>query len=362
MNIQEGKKTSRVPEIELMKAIAIIGMVFVHVLEGSLNVFEDAWSLPGSIPYTLVEFFGGIPAAGVFTFAMGWGAAFSDRSKPSTYLKRALQLGILLFYVNLVYAILPGVLDPADFGAFSEHPYAIIGFNIYSLATICMLYFALMKVFKDKPYVRAVLCIAAAAAIFIASAVIPPESLNSGNPWVDTLAGIFVRQNHYSWFPLAPWALFPIMGYGAGILYRKWNDRKRFALLSLAVGAVLTIISEAVILSKGMPNASMNPGWVTEIDYYALTPMNILCAVGLVCLETAVAFGILSLTKGRLHPLLSDLSKNVMEMFVAHWIFISPLYPFLLKVTSVWVNVAIGFVILLLTWVLVSGYNRLIKK
>ena len=62
--------TKRVQEIELMKGIAIIGMVFVHILEGSIDYFTDAWTLPGSIPYTLIEFLGGIPAAGVFTFAM----------------------------------------------------------------------------------------------------------------------------------------------------------------------------------------------------------------------------------------------------------------------------------------------------
>ena len=136
----------RVQAIELMKAIAIIGMVFVHVLEGSLNFFDDsAWVLPGSIPYTLIEFLGGIPAAGVFTFAMGWGAAFSKNATVNSYLKRALKIGLLLFYVNLMYAILPGLLNPEVFGRFSEHPWAIIGFNIYSYASIFMLFFALMK-------------------------------------------------------------------------------------------------------------------------------------------------------------------------------------------------------------------------
>jgi uncharacterized membrane protein len=361
LKMSNTKKTTRVPEIELMKAIAIIAMVMVHVLEGSLNVFENAWELPGSIPYTLIEFFGGIPAAGVFTFAMGWGAAFSDRSTPISYLKRAFKLGLLLFYVNFVYAILPGLLDPADFGAFSEHPYAIIGFNIYSLATICMLFFALMKKLADKPAARAVICLAVVVAIFAASILVPAEGVTSGNPWIDTLIGIFVRQNHYSWFPLVPWAIFPVMGYGFGLLYRRWEDRKRFALASLGIGAVVVGVSQAVIITSGMPNASMNPGWVTEIDYYALTPWNIVCACGMVCLEMAIAFGIMTLAGGRLHPVLSDLSKNVMEMFVAHWIFVSPLYLLLIHVTSIWINAAVGIVVFVLTYAVVRLWNKVRK-
>ena len=48
--------TKRVQEIELMKGIAIIGMVFVHILEGSIDYFTDAWTLPGSTQATLELF------------------------------------------------------------------------------------------------------------------------------------------------------------------------------------------------------------------------------------------------------------------------------------------------------------------
>ncbi len=356
--MNDSQAAKRIPEIELMKAIAIIGMVFVHVLEGSLSVFENAWTFPGNIPYTLIEFIGGIPAAGVFTFAMGWGAAFSDRSTPKRYLHRALTLGILIFYVNFVYAIFPGIIDPADFGSFSEHPWAIIGFNIYSLATLCMLFFALMKCLQDKPVVRYVICGVIIAVILVTVALVAPESYNSGNPWIDTLIGIFIRENHYSWFALVPWGIFPVMGYLAGILYRRINNRNTYILYAAIFGASLVTVSQAVIAATGAPNASMNPGWVEEVDYYTLSLWNVLCAAGIVALEYVICAGIMTLTQDRLHPVLSNMSKNVMEMFLVHWIFISPLYPQLLKVTNVWINALIGLGILILTYVLVSFMSR----
>ena len=350
----DGIKTKRVPEIELMKAIAIIGMVFVHILEGSLEYFENAWEFPGKIPYTAIEFLGGIPAAGVFTFAMGWGAAHSDRSTVKTYLKRAWQIGLLLFYVNIVYAILPGILDPDHFTPLKDHPWAIIGFNIYSFAALCMLYFALMKKLQDKPAARAGISIGIVAAIMLVEIFVDHETY-TGNEWIASLIGAVVRQNHYSWFPIVPWGIFPIMGYGAGLLYRRWDNRVKFMSLAMVTGAALVTVSEIATRMKGLPRGAANPGWVIdEADYYCLSPWSVVCAVGIICLETALAFGIMSLADGKLHPVLANMSRHVMAMFIVHWIFVSPLFLYLIHVTNVWYNVLIGLGTLIATYVVVE--------
>ena len=347
-------KTKRIPEIELMKAIAIIGMVFVHVLEGSMEVFENAWELPGSISYTVIEFFGCIPAAGAFTFAMGWGAAFSDRTTARKYLKRAGILGLLLFYVNFVYAIFPGLINPEHFGALSEHPWAVIGCNIYTFATLSMLFFALMKKLEGKPGIKAAICIAIIAFIFTVAILFTPEAYE-GNGWAATLIGIVFRENHYSWFPIVPWATFPIMGYGAGKLYRKWDNRKKFALTALAIGAVLTPVSGIINKINEWPQAVLNPGWIESgTDYYALSANNIVGAVGVLCLEVAVVFGIMTLAKGRLHPLLASMSRNVMKIFCCHWLFVSPLFLLLIHVTNIWINNLIALAVFVATLALVQ--------
>lgn len=357
--------TKRVPEIELMKAIAIIGMVLVHVLEGSMSVFENAWELPGSIPYTLIEFFGCIPAAGAFTFAMGWGAASSRSATTASFLKRALKLGMLIFYVNLMYAILPMLLDPENFGSIFDRPWVIIGFNIYSFATVSMLFFALLKKFDDKPILRAAICACVAACIFIADIiVVPGKYAESDNQWLASVIGFFVRQNEYSWFPLIPWGIFPIAGYGAAHLYKKWNNRKKFALVSFVIGAVTIPVCVITNNLLGLPQAAANPGWIEDaLDYYALSPVNLICGIGIICAEMAVCFAILTLTKGRLHWILADMSHNVMNMFCGHWLFVSPLFLLLIHITDVWVNTAIGIAVLIVTFILCEiGYRRVKTK
>lgn len=355
--VMENKVTKRVPEIELIKAIAIIGMVMVHVLEGSLEYFENAWEFPGKGPYCFIEFIGGIPAAGAFTFAMGWGAAFSDRSTVKIYLKRALKIGLLLFYVNFVYAILPGILDPDHFTPFRDHPWSVIGFNIYSFAALWMLFFALMKKLADRPRLRVGICLMIIAAIFIADIIIDPESYSSGSQWTDTLIGIFVRENHYSWFPLVPWGIFPPLGYLAGMLYRRWNNRAMFAMLCLLIGTAAFPTAYMMLYVKGLPRSAANPGWYEAIDYYALSPLDVICAVGILALEIALAFTIMTLAKGRLHPLLAFMSRNVMQMFVVHWLFVSPLFLYLIHVTDVWMNAWIGVGALIVTCLTVKFWE-----
>lgn len=355
------EKTKRVPEIELMKAVAIIGMIYVHVLEGSLKVFKNAWELPGSIPYTFVEFLGGIPAAGVFMFAMGWGAAHSDRSAPKTYLMRALKLGLLLFVVDFFYSVLPGLIDPVNFGSFTDHPWAIIGFNIYSFAAVFMLFFALMKMMKDNLMLRGILSIVLVLLVFSADIIFKPESFE-GNQWIATLIGVFVRQNDYSWFPIVPWAVFPVFGYWAGILYRRWNNRSGFAVLSLVTGIILVPLSIIILKIKELPMASANPGWVEPVDYYSLTALNVVCAVGIICLEMATAFGLLTLSKGKIPSVFEYMSRNVMGIYLLQWAFISPMLPLLLKVTDVWTNAGIGTIVLIVTCVTVKLLDYAYRK
>ena len=357
-------RTKRIPEIELMKVFAIVGMIFVHVIEFSMDSFENAWELPGSIPYTLIEFLGGIPAAGAFTFAMGWGAAYSDKATPRSYLKRAAFLGALLFYVNFIYAILPGLIYPEYYGAFSTYPWAVIGFNIYSFAAVCMLFFALMKKLQDKPMVRLTICLCLFVAVIIGSYVSKPEAMiESGNQWVATLAGIFVRQNDFSWFPLVPWFTFPLMGYGAGNLYRKWNDRKKFALTALGIGIVL--VPSAVILNNmlGRAQGAANPGWVeTAVEYYSLSTIDVFCAIGILCLEIALVFGLLTLSKGKLHWILADMSENVMNIFCGQWLFMSPFCIILTGITNVWLNVLWGLAAFVITCTLAEIGLRYTRK
>ena len=352
------EKTNRVPEIELMKAVAIIGMIYVLVMRGSQDVLLNVKTLPGLVPYTFFEFLGGIPTAGVFMFAMGWGAVHSDRSTIKTFLMRALKLLLLGLYVNFVVDILPGLIDPEHFGSFLDHPWVVIIFNIYWFAAISMIFFAIMKWAEDHLILRGVFSLVVVLSIFAADFMLKPETFE-GNPWLAVLISAFFRQSEFSWFPIVPWGIFPVMGYWTGYLYRRWNNRFQFMIASLAVGVIFVPMSIIALNMKGHPLTAINPGSVAAAEYYSLNIWNVVCAIGIVCLEMALVFGILTLTKGQLPWIMADASRHVKGMFLMQWVFISPMMPLLLNITDVWINLLLGTIVLIATYVSVKLLEHL---
>ena len=201
VNVNEAQpvRRERILEIELMKAIAIIGMVFVHVFEMGINL---DYSSPAR--YTaafLIEFFEAIPSAGVFMFAMGWGTAFSKRATAESYRKRAVSLFVLGIIINFFEQYLPAILAPSSYGPLDEVFPSILATDIYFFAALASLYFALMKQLESKKHMRILASICLVGLCFFVNSVVGFESFTTVNEWLDTILGLFIRVNEYSYFP-----------------------------------------------------------------------------------------------------------------------------------------------------------------
>ena len=109
------KTHRRIPELDLLKTVAVIGMIFVHVLECSENL-NTVGTLRRAIA-TFIEFFGCAPSACIFMFAMGWGAALSRESSVKHSIDRFGQLCILGLLVNFFQQIVPMIINPEVFGS-----------------------------------------------------------------------------------------------------------------------------------------------------------------------------------------------------------------------------------------------------
>ena len=143
------QKADRIPELELMKAIAIVGMVFVHIYEYTGFAFSTTEGAVYLLGLT-VEFFGGVISAGTFMFAMGSGSAFSQKATPRTCFDRFTQLMLLGLVMNLFTQWIP-MLTAAEKTSLAEGWYRIFAVDIYPFAALAMLYFAIIKnCFKER--------------------------------------------------------------------------------------------------------------------------------------------------------------------------------------------------------------------
>ena len=362
------KKTSfndsglnRIREIELMKVIAIIGMIFVHVFEESPCYSDDA---SGATLYigVVISFFGGALSAGVFMFAMGWGASFTDKATPKTYLDRFLQLALLGLLVNVLQQWIPMLIAPDDFGRLSERWHALFAADIYPFAALAMLYLACMKKLSKNTAAMVILSGILLTVSLLINGLIPVESYTTGNDVSDTLLGLFIRENEYSYFPFVSWIAFPVAGFGIGALYRILNDPKRFAGLMFCIGMPIIVICSLLMSKFGIPNAALLPYYVTDTEYYAMHSLGVLCSCGIIMTEYAIAWFILKLTKRALPEFMLKMSKNVMHIYVWQWLINGLLAGIIIRLDNIYLVILLASAVLIASYWLSVFTTHLIQK
>lgn len=315
------KKTKRIPEIELMKAIAIIGMVFVHVYEMA-DCYDTYTSGAGYYIGIIIELFGSVFSAPVFMFAMGWGAVFSEKSSAKIYLDRFIQLSLLGLLVNVFTQWMPMLIYPEKNGVFKQGWYRIFAVDIYPFAAFAMLYLALMKkVYKSETKMIGLSGILLTLSLLI-NGLVAPESYSSGYDFSDTILGLFVRENDWSYFPFVSWIAFPTIGFLIGLLYKKWDSKKLFFTVLTVTGIISVTVSSLLMKQLDIPNAALMPYFVEDVDYYAMHSLNVLCCCGVVFLEFALCSFFMKLTKKKLCRSIQQLSRNVMHIYIVQWMII----------------------------------------
>lgn len=335
--------SNRVLEMELMKAVAIIGMVMVHVLGISILIDMQA---PANAPVVFViGFFGGIPSAGVFMFAMGWGTAFSKRATVSSYLNRCVKLFAAGVFVNLFTGYLRAILVPDVFGPLNAALHTILATDIYFFAALAHLYFALMKKLESRNTLRAVISVFIVGICICINILVPPESFTTGSIWLDTILGLFIRLNDKSYFPFICWIFFPVIGFGAGCFFRK-NGMKKTTIAAAITGAAALIISLPLMSALGLGRS------LSGAAYYGLHPVLALFGYSIIAAEFLIVRVILLAAKNRLPNLILTMSKNVSSIYIVQWAIISILSPALVLITNVWINVAAGIAILAVSYYL----------
>lgn len=351
----------RVNELDLLKAIAIIAMVFIHVFDVSTRMQIHSGVETSTV--WIIEFMGNIPSAGVFMFAMGWGAAFSSRSTPSTYISRLRQLVVLGIVINFFEHFIPSLLDPATFGTVWEIAPSIFAVDIYFFAAFAMIYFAVMKKFKEKPVAAVSISAALVIACFAVNGAVGFESFTTGNSWLDTGIGLFIRENEWSYFPFISWIVFPVVGYGAAALFRKATSRRAVLIFAAITGLLLIIFAEISMAAFGIQDAVIfGAHSASEASYYALHPLCAICGCGVIALEFVIANLILMISRQRLPKFMSKMSRNVMEIYIAQWLFIGCLSPVLSGVTNLWVNILFATAVTFASYFGAEMYKWLMMK
>jgi len=211
----------RFGEFELLKAIAIIGLPAIHLMEEAM---EGGFASPelmrfGSLIIGLCVF-----GPSVFMICMGFGIG-GGKTTAAGIRRNGIQFLLIGAILNIFRWFIPGIIQ-----SFTLHTRLIedIEFCLQSdIYYFVGLFFILYSFLKKKD-------ISAEGMLFISILMITANMLLTPltgkyitNPIIASLVGNIVYVNETSCFPLLSWAIFPSVGILLGDLLKKSDETKR---------------------------------------------------------------------------------------------------------------------------------------
>jgi len=197
----KNSSTSRTPTADLLKGIAALLMIQVHILElfATQDIFNSSLG-------KIILFLGGPPVAPVFIVLFGY---FIAQSKKSTteLISRGLKiilLGLLLniaLNFNLIISVSKGLFD------IDLLPY-IFGADILPLAGLSVISIALLKKALDRSIVLVVVFSMVFA--FFGTFLL---DYNTEQPILKYILSFFYGISAWSYFPLFPWISYALAGF-----------------------------------------------------------------------------------------------------------------------------------------------------
>ena len=236
------KPLTRFGEIELLKAIAILCLPLVHVMEEAI---ENGYASAGLMDFGNAII--GLCAFGpsVFMICMGFGIG-GGKSSSAAVARNGIQFLLIGGYLNFFRWFIPGLIQK-----FAIHTPLIKDINYclqsdiyYFVGTYLVLYSFLKKrnVNAYGMLVISTLMCAFNTLMSPLTAKIPYEILRS-------LVGNLFYVDATSCFPLMSWAIFPSVGLMMGEVLKKADDEKRDVIMRrMLVGTAAFIVAFTVFL------------------------------------------------------------------------------------------------------------------
>ena len=314
MNFLADKKvnTGRQKELDIAKALAIIFMIFCHVI-----VFASFSNISISPGFEIIlNQMGACIAAPVFMFCMGMGIVFSRHNQYNILIKRGVELLLLGYFVNIGSQILPNVLG--HMLNMSNNPITILPLFKVDVLIFAGIAFILIGILKKFNISKEKMLILAIVLSIIGSFVC---YVDFNNIFLNYFFGYFIGTilHQCTAFPLFNWFIFPVAGMVYGSYFIRVKDKSQFFKL----WPVFLIIPLIFILCTLSPAPA---GTISDnARAYFVTTLNAIVIIILIHGLLGFCWSISKFLPDILINGFTMLSKHVTGIYVAQWYFI-PLF------------------------------------
>ena len=235
----ESLNTGRQPELDMVKAIALLFMILFH----SYDAWGTEYYGPGLKFFALLQSLSG---AGCFMVCMGINMCYARHHTPKAFLLRGLALLTVSQLVNLLRISIPGLIAYHITGKerFVGFMLDAVQSDILTFAGLAFLMMALLTALRlRKEWIFAVGMMMNLLMIPLA---LSPESM--GGFWTNRLLSLLIRTDS-SLFPLCTHFVFVAFGYLAGSWYRRIADKDALAKRILRICVPIAVIYYTLRLS-----------------------------------------------------------------------------------------------------------------
>ena len=219
--ILKKKPLTRFGEVELLKAIAILGLPAVHLMEEALEggFASEGLTKFGTAIILLCAF-----GPSVFMICMGFGIG-GGKTSPKSIRKNGIQFLLIGALLNILRWLLPGILQAI---VLKTHLIDDVTFCLQSdIYYFVGLYFILYS-FLVQWKMKAPGILMLSAIMLTANTLLTPlTGKYVTNNIAAALLGNIVYVNETSCFPLLSWAIFPSVGVLLGEILKKSDEEKR---------------------------------------------------------------------------------------------------------------------------------------
>ena len=304
-------------EFDLMKAIAVLGLPVVHLLEEGIYgdyVSKDVYKLEAFIVALCIV------GPSIFMMCMGFSMGGS-RNLPRVLVKQGLRFLSLGAILNLIRWILPGLLlwavrgDPLK----DDICYFLVS-DIYFFVGIFCLFYALMRKIKLSTAETFVVTIIMLTVNTMLTPVMPQIITND---YLIALVGNFVYIDGTSCFPLLSWAIFPTTGLLLGEVLKKVSEERRGKIMKhMLLFSPVVFISYLVSLCLYGHDAMKV--MVSPLNSYITDLPNVILMISLALFLFAVLYYVCRVIDGsHFMSFMVKISTYIVPFYMLQWVLVS---------------------------------------
>lgn len=357
------KKTSenRILYIDLLKAISILMMVFIHVLSVISTLELANLSFNEELAYNISGIFN-LFTPTIFMLCMGCGLYLSKNKTPGKLAKR----GLKLLWVGFLLNIFRGFFFFLLLAVFKHSPsyiyeawYWLWGSDIMYFAGLFFLLYALLRKLKLKDIHILIIGIL----MFILSCFI--FDIKVKNDTLNMLVGNFIYLNIDSYFPLITWTIFPIIGYFYQKYFDKVKDKDYYvamvSLISFIIFGITLVIFKITGIFKIRYLMWAIDEQIIDAPTFILTTTINFVYIGIIYFLTKL------IKSSKVSTLIHNISSKVNIIYFIHWnliMYIGLLFYIIipLKVTKIYEVFIITLIIYIISILIANYFQKFRKK